>query len=100
MANKKGTRSSESTRTETPLDRAGPEKLDPKNRTAAGRDAGSEAPTKGPKPPRTPAHPTDPSKPSPDLIPETLVKHNPAQGSPSIRKNPEAGKARERRRDD
>ncbi len=47
--------------------------------------------------PDTIGRPNEPTKVAPHTLHEQLVKHNPAQGSPSIRKNPEAGKPKEQR---
>lgn len=41
--------------------------------------------------------PHSPTKPNPELRKEQLQKHNPAQGTPSIRRNLEAGKPKEQR---
>src|SRR5690606_20249617 len=54
-----------------------------------GRTAGNEIDES------TAARPGGPTKPAARMVKEQLVKHNPAQGSPSIRKNPEAGKPKQ-----
>ena len=41
--------------------------------------------------------PYPPPKPVPDTRERQLQKHNPAQGTPPIRRNPEAGKPKEQR---
>lgn len=47
--------------------------------------------------PKTAARPQMPTKPASTLREEQLLKHNPARGTPSIRRNPEAGKPKEQR---
>lgn len=47
--------------------------------------------------PKTAARPNEPSKPDSRLRGKLLQKHNPAQGTPPIRRNPEAGKPKEQR---
>lgn len=47
--------------------------------------------------PKTAARPSIPTKPDAGLREKVLQKHNPAQGTPPIRRNPEAGKPKEQR---
>jgi hypothetical protein len=47
--------------------------------------------------PKTAGRAQSPTKPASELRKEQLQKHNPAQGTPSIRRNPEAGKPKEQR---
>lgn len=45
-----------------------------------------------------PANPAEPTKPAVPLNPGRMVDTNPAQGGPSTRRNPEAGKPQNKRR--
>ncbi len=45
-----------------------------------------------------PANKNDPTKPAPKKNPGHQVDTNPAQGGPSTRRNPEAGKPQEQRK--
>lgn len=47
--------------------------------------------------PGTAARANKPTKPAVGIREEQLLKHNPGQGTPSIRRNPEAGKPKEQR---